>query len=657
MRRICALALLGGAAAAAVRRDRAQALEALFDDPSTVDHDFAPSVPLRPLASTAPSVTVELPDLERGLKAKVPGRGVSTWGDALEPPYFTCERDCMGLLPELEIRAPPPVPDVALADYRVDLNTHRELGPRVPCVPNWDAWVGVGEPGCRVLDLGGRDCGPGSEFELMLTWTCSRLCVQKFEADEGCSEADKKCNPVWKLAGYDKPHTCERQCDTCKPDHERPAAESTCAAGADLKEKRPSWNYFPLAHRGPRRPPGGNEWANDLMMEAKKGVGKLWEKAIEIIDKPEDHFGAKYDTVIAELDKGGCKGGTTTTTSEKCKLPEQVDGAAEDRHLPIASPAVDMCPCECAESLRRPTECINAFVQARGTPQTPMPMDSAECQLKVGEGHSPVPASPTDKTVVEDEKESEKEDDEDDTADETVAPPEVLGDAAKAVARQHRMEYQSEQMEAAGIPSIGEGAQAKAVSNEWITKYSDGQADKRGEGMPFSDGGGILDTSKGIAPATKLEEVRPLAAAEACWCQGAIQQPRGFEWSDYYSQYYGALRACEARTCTTCLVLVNKWWRHADEARPEEACSKEGMPGSRVCVDMMVDLQETSAALKQTVAWEIATAIQKPDTVGKAGESLKELDENTQWELMHTLIENGAKKACVQLGCCQSPGI
>ena len=114
MRGICALALLGGAAAAAVRRDRAQALEALFDDPSTVDHDFAPSVPLRPLASTAPSVTVELPDLERGLKAKVPGRGVSTWGDAPEPPYFTCERDCMGLLPELEIRAPPPVPDLSL---------------------------------------------------------------------------------------------------------------------------------------------------------------------------------------------------------------------------------------------------------------------------------------------------------------------------------------------------------------------------------------------------------------------------------------------------------------------------------------------------------------------------------------------------------------
>ena len=60
------------------KAERAAAeLEALFDDPSTVDHDFAPSVPLRPLASTAPSVTVELPDLERGLKAKVPGRGAA----------------------------------------------------------------------------------------------------------------------------------------------------------------------------------------------------------------------------------------------------------------------------------------------------------------------------------------------------------------------------------------------------------------------------------------------------------------------------------------------------------------------------------------------------------------------------------------------------
>ena len=103
MRRICALALLGGAAAAAVRRDRAQALEALFDDPSTVDHDCARLCRSLRCIHPAPSVTVELPDLERGLKAKVPGRGVSTWGDAPEPPYFTCERDCMGLLPELEI--------------------------------------------------------------------------------------------------------------------------------------------------------------------------------------------------------------------------------------------------------------------------------------------------------------------------------------------------------------------------------------------------------------------------------------------------------------------------------------------------------------------------------------------------------------------------
>ena len=35
-------------------------------------------------------------------------------------------------------------------------DTHRSLdadpvlGPRVPCIPNWHVWEGVGEPGCKV---------------------------------------------------------------------------------------------------------------------------------------------------------------------------------------------------------------------------------------------------------------------------------------------------------------------------------------------------------------------------------------------------------------------------------------------------------------------------------------------------------------------------
>ena len=678
MRRICALALLGGAAAAAVRRDRAQALEALFDDPSTVDHDFAPSVPLRPLASTAPSVTVELPDLERGLKAKVPGRGVSTWGDALEPPYFTCERDCMGLLPELEIRAPPPVPDVALADYRVDLNTHRELGPRVPCVPNWDVWDGVGDPGCTVDDLGGRNCGPGSEFEFLLLYTCSRLCVQKFEANEGCpKDGPGQCNPTWTLHGYDKPYTCERQCDACVVD---PAQrESTCAAGADLAAKRPSgegvaeWRYFPLAHRGPRRPasdPDGATWAGELTAAGSKGFSKaaansnFWLAVLAELDKQENvqKLSADYNTVLGELDNGGCKGGPAP--QEACKLPS----SAGERSPYVVTPAMDVCPCECSESLRTPgRDCINAFVQARGTPATPLPMESADCKLMVREGRGgggkPLETSSTDdikpppppvtQPPVEKEKNTDAE-----AAAKDAGSQKVQELAAAAQERAHRLDFQSEQMEEAGIPSIREGAKAKKVNGEWLKTYSSGDkiADSNPKpGSPFSDGNWI-DTEKGIAPATEAAEVRPLAAAEACWCQGAIQQPRGFEWSDYYSQYYGALRSCEARTCQTCLVLVNEWWRNAEEARPEEACSQAQMPDSRVCVDMMVDLQETSPALKQAVSWEIAAGIQNPQSVGQKT-ALNQLEDEDAWKVMHQLIDKGVKTACVQLGCCQSSGI
>ena len=230
--------------------------------------------------------------------------------------------------------------------------------------------------------------------------------------------------------------------------------------------------------------------------------------------------------------------------------------------------------------------------------------------------------------------------------------------AAAAQERAHRLDFQSEQMEEAGIPSIREGAKAKKVNGEWLKTYSSGDkiADSNPKpGSPFSDGNWI-DTEKGIAPATEAGEVRPLAAAEACWCQGAIQQPRGFEWSDYYSQYYGALRSCEARTCQTCLVLVNEWWRNAEEARPEEACSQAQMPDSRVCIDMMVDLQETSPALKQAVSWEIAAGIQNPQSVGQKT-ALNQLEDEDAWKVMHQLIDKGVKTACVQLGCCQSSGI
>ena len=103
-----------------------------------------------------------------------------------------------------------------------------------------------------------------------------------------------------------------------------------------------------------------------------------------------EKLSADYNTVLKELDEGGCKGGPTP--QEACKLPS---GG-------VVTPAMDVCPCECSESLRTPgRDCINAFVQARGTPATPLPMESADCKLKVGGGGEPLKKSKTDDIAPE----------------------------------------------------------------------------------------------------------------------------------------------------------------------------------------------------------------------------------------------------------------
>ena len=65
----------------------------------------------------------------------------------------------------------------------------------------------------------------------------------------------------------------------------------------------------------------------------------------------------------------------------------------------------------------------------------------------------------------------------------------------------------------------------------------------------------------------------------------------------------------------------------------------------------MVDLQETSPALKQAVSWEIAAGIQNPQSVGQKT-ALNQLEDEDAWKVMHQLIDKGVKTACVQLGCC-----
>ena len=97
-------------------------------------------------------------------------------------------------------------------------------------------WLGVGDPGCKVEDLGGADCGPDSPFELMLLETCARHCVQKFAVDHGCTETPNDCKPTWTLRGYDHSVTCERRCDWCQPDAEDEASDSDLDDDATLDE-------------------------------------------------------------------------------------------------------------------------------------------------------------------------------------------------------------------------------------------------------------------------------------------------------------------------------------------------------------------------------------------------------------------------------------
>ena len=68
-------------------------------------------------------------------------------------PYFTCERDCQSFLPSLRIGAPKNAAE--MKDTHYSLYADPVHGPRVPCIPNWDVWAGVGDPGCNVEDLGG----------------------------------------------------------------------------------------------------------------------------------------------------------------------------------------------------------------------------------------------------------------------------------------------------------------------------------------------------------------------------------------------------------------------------------------------------------------------------------------------------------------------
>ena len=77
--------------------------------------------------------------------------------------------------------------------------------------------------------------------------------------------------------------------------------------------------------------------------------------------------------------------------------------------------------------------------------------------------------------------------------------------------------------------------------------------------------------------------MRPLSAVDACWCQGSIKQPRGFDWSNYYHDYYAVLRDCQEHTCSACGTALREHWRQLDDVKPERECrtmAEEGVPDS-----------------------------------------------------------------------------
>ena len=99
---------------------------------------------------------------------------------------------------------------------------------------------------------------------------------------------------------------------------------------------------------------------------------------------------------------------------------------------------------------------------------------------------------------------------------------------AKAMLRRmNRFTWKSEQMDAANIPATEEAAGAPQLQAPEGWK----ELSKK-DFAPIKGIDAILDLSEGVAPAAGPHSermVRPMSAVDACWCQGSIKQPRGFD--------------------------------------------------------------------------------------------------------------------------------
>jgi len=316
-----------------------------------------------------------------------------------EIPYFTCERDCQSFVPDLRISAPKN--EGELRDSHHSLNADPVLGPRVPCIVNWEVWAGVGDPGCTVEDMGGQDCGPDSPFELMLLETCARHCVQKFAPHHGC--VDGKCNPTWELRGYEQPVTCERRCEFCAPDADTPACDTCSKTDSEgfhdanvrmgVTGERPDGAVdpvvLPLLHRGPRRPSDGGAveaWKGALqqlldtdasLTQAILKVGLPDKEAADGAYDPETGLWAPFRLGV---EGSGRVLKALTTTGMTQRLPLSQGGVR------LHSPAVDYCPCECTRYVRQPTKCLNSWVQARASPS------SGWCDPLSSQWYAPLPS-------------------------------------------------------------------------------------------------------------------------------------------------------------------------------------------------------------------------------------------------------------------------
>ncbi len=681
-----------------VSRDQLAAIDDLFGAPPARGARAVERSPDRSLERARPARVRAAQSLER-VEVTEPLRGTAVVRKPKDEfdhdaPYFTCERDCASVLPALEVAAPPADPTEPMPALLADLGVERGIGPRVPCAPNWSVWRGVGEEGCTLEKFHGADCGPGSPFELALLWTCARSCVQKFHVEQRCEDDEKGtgCAPTWLLADYDDDVTCERRCDACKPKVEDPEpaegegtrfglspAAETCIRGRDVHESHvPMW--MPLAHRGPRRPASKRARADfrDALLKAAEEMASDPPPTQPRRSKSALVYAVEARLNVAEPDEAEDGGPEKLSTELMHRIDELDVGSEAGVDLPkgwVSAPPAGYCACECTRHVAKPTECINAWAQARGLPSA-LPMTSDECRAKAWGGHmlvSPVPEEIPEAVIAP-----------------APSPPSLpvttdwveeipTAEVAAVSVRSRNRAFKSEQMDEAHIPSLEEAPAKLAKTEEW-EEWRDKLADlEEKHGRTFHALAHtifeMLDPKLGIVPASGDDEqrnVRPLSAIEACWCAGTVAQPQGFDWSDYYRQYYAQLRSCEATTCAACRVTVGEFWRQFDRLYPEAGCRHltatypELVPRG-LCVPMVEQLDAEGAGIRQLFGTALAKvlraeieAAEKDDSGGGGGmETEEELDRTTPEDEQATaekiskLLADSAHRSCVRLGCCQ----